>query len=95
MRGKIVVNPRCQMLIHSLENAVWTEKRDKLDQDVVAHHFDHLMAAVYLARMVDWDANPIPKDFMIDNIRVIEVNFDKTNAQGSARSLEVAFGGKR
>jgi hypothetical protein len=93
MRGKIVVNPQCQLLIHCLENAVWTDKRDKLDQDVLAHHFDHLMALVYLTRMVDWEANPIPKDFMIDNIRVIEVNFDKTKAQGnSAQSLERAFG---
>lgn len=93
MRGKIVVDPRCQMLIHCLENAVWDEDRKKLDQDVLAHHFDHLMAVVYLSRMVDWDSNPIPKDFMVDDVRVIEVNFDGPRAQGtSARSLENAFG---
>lgn len=96
MRGKIVVDPRCQLLIHCLENGVWTDKRDKLDQDVLAHHFDHLMALVYLARMIDWEANPIPRDFMIDNVRVIDLNFDKNKAEGaSARSLERAFGGKR
>lgn len=95
MQGKIVVDPKCQLLIHCLENGVWNEKRDKLDQDVLAHHFDHLMALVYLARMVDWDANPIPKDFMIDNVRVIELNFDKTKADGAARALETAFGKRR
>jgi hypothetical protein len=95
-QGKIVVDPKCSMLIHCLENAVWTDKRDKLDKDVVAHHFDHLMALVYLTRMIDWEANPIPRDFMIDNVRVIELNFDKTKAEGkSARALETAFGKKR
>ncbi len=95
MQGKIVVAPRCQLLIHCLENAVWTEKRDKLDQDVLAHHFDHLMAAVYMTRMVDWDANPIPKDFMIDDVRVIDLNFDKSKASGDGKALEGAFGGLR
>lgn len=95
-QGKIIVDPKCQLTIHCLENAVWTEDRKKLDQDVIAHHFDHLMALVYLTRMIDWEANPIPKDFMIDNVRVIELNWDKTKAQGtSAKSLETAFGRKR
>jgi hypothetical protein len=84
-QGKIVVAPTCQMLIHDLETAVWTEKRDKLDQDVFSHHFDHLMALVYLTRVLDMNTNPIPRDFMIDNVRVIEVDFDKkTNAIDSS-----------
>jgi hypothetical protein len=95
-QGKIIVSPKCQMLIHDLETAVWTDKRDKLDQDVFAHHFDHLMASVYLTRVLDMNTNPIPKDFMIDGVRVIEVNFDKTKADGpSAKSMEAAFGRKR
>jgi hypothetical protein len=90
--GKIVVDPKCQLTIHCLENAVWTDKRDKLDQDVLAHHFDHLMALVYLTRMVDWEANPIPPDFMVDGVRVIDLNFDKTKASnGSGKALETAF----
>ncbi len=94
MRGKIVVDPKCNLTIHCLENAIWDNKHSKLDQDVLAHHFDHLMSLVYLARMVDWEANPIPKDFMVDGIRVVELNFDKhTKAQGkTAQSLERAFG---
>lgn len=96
-QGKIVVDPKCQMLVHDLETAVWTDKRDKLDQDVFSHHFDHLMALVYLTRVLDVNSNPIPKDFMIDNIRVIEMSFDKPglNNTASAKSLERAFGGKR
>jgi hypothetical protein len=86
------VSPVCQMLIHDLETAVWTDKRDKLDQDIFSHHFDHLMSAIYLTRILDVNTNPIPKDFMIDGVRVLEINFDKTKAQGqSAKSLESAF----
>lgn len=96
MKGKIVVDPKCTLTIHCLENGVWDDNHDKLDQDILAHHFDHLMALVYLTRMVDWEANPIPKDFMIDNIRVVELNWDtrkdgSTNTAGHA--LAQAFGG--
>lgn len=94
--GKVLVDSKCQMMVHDLETAVWTDKRDKLDQDVFSHHFDHLMALVYLTRVLDVNSNPIPKDFMIDNVRVIELNFDKTTSTNdSGRALEVAFGGKR
>lgn len=92
-QGKIVVSPKCQMLIHDLETAVWDENRKKLDQDIFAHHFDHLMALVYLTRVLDLSSNPIPRDFMIDNVRVIEVNFDAhPQLNGSGSALQTAFG---
>lgn len=92
-QGKIVVDPKCQMVIHDLETAVWDDKRAKLDQDVFSHHFDHLMALVYLTRVLDVHTNPIPRDFMIDNVRVIEINFDKNPVNGqSANALQRAFG---
>lgn len=95
-QGKIVVDPKCQMMIHDLETAVWTDDRKKLDQDVFSHHFDHLMALVYLTRVLDVNTNPIPRDFMIDNVRVIEVTFDRNPVQGeSANSLQKAFGRRR
>lgn len=96
--GKILVAPTCQMMIHDLETAVWDDNRKKLDQDVFAHHFDHLMALVYLSRVLDVNTNPIPKDFMIDNVRVVELNFDKPGNIAhtpSGRALETAFGARR
>lgn len=95
-QGKIQVDPKCSMLIHCLDNAVWDDHRKKLDQDVLAHHFDHLMALVYLTRMIDWHSNPIPKDFMIDDIRVIELTFDKDGVKtASGKALEQAFSSGR
>lgn len=94
-QGKVVVRPSCQMLIHCLENGVWDNDRKKLDKDLFAHHFDHLMAAVYLTRMVDWNDNPIPRDFMIDGMRVIDLNFDKTRLDNDGLALQNAFGGSK
>jgi len=90
-QGKLMVDPKCLMTIHDLETAVWTDRRDKLDQDIFSHHFDHLMALVYLTRTLDVNTNPIPRDFMIDNVRVIEIDWDNKKAQGSAAQLEKAF----
>ena len=97
-QGKVVVRPECQMMVHNLENAIWDENRRKLDQDIFAHHFDHLMALVYLSRVWDQSTNPIPVDFMIDGVRVVNLDFDKKlkakNISGQA--LSEAFGaGKR
>lgn len=93
---KIAVSMKCPLTLHCLANGIWDEKRTKLDQDVFARHFDHLMMLVYMTRVVDWQTNPIPPDFMIDGNRIIELNFDKKNASTQAAStLERAFGGTR
>src|SRR5207302_338332 len=44
--GKIHVSPKCPLTLHCLTNAVWDAPRKKLDQDVFARHFDHLMQLV-------------------------------------------------
>lgn len=90
--GHILVSPECAMTLHCLSNAIWDEKRDKLDQDAFARHFDHLMAAVYTARMVDVVTNPIPAQFMVDGVSVVDLNFDKqTNVTASGLALQDAF----
>lgn len=91
-QGKILVSPKCPLTVHCLANAIWDEARKKLDQDVYARHFDHLMQLVYMTRMLDVATNPIPRDHMIDGVRVIDLNFDKnTNKSIDARALEAAF----
>jgi hypothetical protein len=95
-QGKIIVSPKCPMTTHCLANAVWDSKREKLDQDVFARHFDHLMQLVYMTRMLDMATNPIPNDFMIDGINIINLDFNKHNGKSDdAMALEQAFGGRR
>lgn len=90
--GRIIVSPKAVMTLHCLANGIWDDKRQKLDQDVFARHFDHLMQLVYMTRMVDMDTNPIPNDFQVDGVRVVDINFDKPNVlNGSAGALAEAF----
>ena len=93
-RGQILVNNRCPLTLHCLANGVWDDKRSKLDQDVFARHFDHLMQLVYMTRVLDMNTNPIPADYQIDGVRVIDLNFDKRrdNKSEAAIAIEGAFG---
>lgn len=90
-QGKIIVSPQCPMTTHGLANGVWDDKRAKLDQDVFARHFDHLMQLVYMTRSLDVNHNPIPPDYMIDVVRVVDLSFNKPNQKsGDASALEEA-----
>jgi hypothetical protein len=92
---KIVVDPKCVKTVNDLESAIWDKNRKALSRDPFNHHFDHLMALVYLTRVLDQNTNPIPNDFMLDNVRMIDLNFDKNKTSGSAKALEQAFGRRR
>lgn len=88
---KIEVSPTCAMTISNLKSAVWDKQRIALDKDPYNHHFDHLMALVYLTRGLVPNDNPIPKNFGFDGMRVIDLDFDKKGASGAAKALEDAY----
>jgi hypothetical protein len=89
---KIEVAPTCAMTLSNLESAVWDKTRTALDKDPYNHHFDHLMALVYLTRGLVPNENPIPKDFGIDGTRIIDLNFDKKGSKSlGAQALEDAY----
>jgi hypothetical protein len=89
---KIEVNATCAMTLSNLKSAVWDKARSALDKDPYNHHFDHLMALVYLTRGLVPNENPIPKDFGIDGTRIIDLNFDKQGGKSlGAQALEEAY----
>lgn len=59
--GKLVVHPRCRMLIGCLKYGVWDKKRREFARSKVYGHFDHLAGLIYLIRNLDKNTNPIPK----------------------------------
>lgn len=89
--GKIEVSPTCAMTISNLKSAVWDKTRTKLDKDAFNHHFDHLMALVYLTRGLVPSENPIPRHYGVDGSRIIDLNFDTKKASLSAQALEEAY----
>lgn len=90
--GKVQVLPTCPMVLSNLKSAVWDKPRTMLDKDPFNHHFDHLMALVYLTRGLVPNDNPIPKDFGLDGTRVIDLNFDRDGGKSvAAKAMEEAF----
>ena len=89
---KVEVTPECPMTISNLSSAVWDKQRTGLDKDPYNHHFDHLMALVYLTRGLVPNDNPIPKDFGFDGMRVIDLDFSKKGSlSGAAQAMQDAF----
>lgn len=58
--GRLLVNPRCKMLIGCLKYGVWDQKRKEFARSKVYGHFDHLAGLIYLIRNLDRNTNPIP-----------------------------------
>lgn len=61
--GRILVHPRCEILIDSMRYGVWNEKRKEWERDERLGHFDAIAALMYLLRNVDHRTNPIPMDY--------------------------------
>jgi hypothetical protein len=67
-QGRIIIHPRCKMLIGCLNNGFWvvsnattgTRRKLKFGHDAELGHFDHLAALMYMIRGVAENANPIP-----------------------------------
>lgn len=58
--GRILINPKCTMLIGCLKYGVWDNKRKEFARSKVYGHYDMLAALVYLVRNLSKNSNPIP-----------------------------------
>ncbi len=58
--GRIVVHPRCKLLIGCLKYGVWDAKKKAFARSAGYGHFDHLAALIYLVRNLAQHSNPIP-----------------------------------
>lgn len=56
---RIVIDPRCKVLVNHIKNAEWT-KAEKLSYLSDGSHADALMAAIYLVRAINFRRNPFP-----------------------------------
>lgn len=57
--GKVVIHPRCKSLIHQLKVGIWNERRTDYERLPNAGHLDGIDALVYMARMIDYNRNPV------------------------------------
>lgn len=60
--GRIVINPKCTMLLGCVKYGIWKKSTGKMEfaRSKKYGHYDHLAALVYLVRNIDTSTNPIP-----------------------------------
>lgn len=63
--GRILVNPRCKMLIGNLQHGIWDKHRKGFERSKVFGHFDHFAALQYTLIMTPL-TNPIPHNYGFD-----------------------------
>lgn len=69
---RIEIDPSCELLIMSLESALWNEKRSEFARSKTLGHYDAVAALMYLVRNIDETTNPIPVKMTFD-----QVNFNE------------------
>jgi hypothetical protein len=88
--GRLIVNPRCKMLIGNLENAYWNKDRSAFARSPTYKHFDHVAALVYLIRGIDIYTNPVPQMHGL-NVNHHHVNPTVEDVSPHLASLHTAF----
>lgn len=93
---RIVIHPRCKLLILTLGAALWNKARDAFARSAATGHADAISALVYLARNLDRHSNPFPPLYGIDIQNSFVPIAPKPRQTAAAKTLSEAFlGGKR
>lgn len=62
--GKVIISPKCKVLIRHLRNGKWSgSAKEELARCSEGSHYDAIPAAVYFVRSIEFKKNPYPKDF--------------------------------
>lgn len=59
-QGKVIIHPRCKLLLKTLKYARWNDARTDYERNEETGHADMWKALVYLFRNVQWQRNPFP-----------------------------------
>jgi hypothetical protein len=61
---RIIINPRCKVLISHLESGVWNKQKTSFARSGLKFgHFDAIDSLKYLVRNVDFNKNPYPLNY--------------------------------
>jgi hypothetical protein len=93
-QGRILINPRCKMLIGCMKYGIWDAKRREFARSKVYGHFDHFAALMYLLIHTPYHSNPIPKSHGFENHTAWLHNI-KGESTPNAKTIANIFGPKR
>lgn len=96
---KIIINPKCKILIRHLTNVKWKSQNNK---DTFARspdngHYDFVDALIYFTRNVDFNKNPYPPGYDL-NLRSGDSfiqNYDRHYSTSPVEVYKKIFGGNR
>lgn len=60
---KIIINPRCKVLISHLKHAIWNKNRTSYVRSRVEGHYDAVDSLKYLCKNVNFGKNPYPASY--------------------------------
>lgn len=88
--GRLVVHPRCTMLVGNLKHGVWDKQRKAFARSKTYKHYDHLASLVYMCINIDTHTNPVPS--------ITNNHFDQYRPNGvssnTSNVIKTLFGGK-
>lgn len=88
---KVIINPRCEVLIRHLKNARWSKTtKNTFERSVDNGHYDALDAMLYLSRAVDYTKNPYPKFYDYDS-KDLYVRPGNNDYNGASKPAVEAF----
>jgi len=64
---KIIINPRCKVLISHLKNAIWNRARNSYIRSQDNGHYDAIDSLKYLCKNVNFNKNPYPDSYKFDS----------------------------
>jgi len=94
-QGRILVHPRCKMVIGCLQFGIWDKNRKEFERSKVYGHFDHFAALMYLLIHTPQHSNPIPADHGFVNHKAWLHNVKDKGPSASAQALAGLYGPNR
>lgn len=89
--NKIIINPRCKVLVRHLNAALWSgSSKDDLARSPDNGHYDAIPALSYLLRAIDFRHNPYPKDYkspLVPGDAFYTENYNKNNGTDVYKKL--------
>lgn len=90
---RLIINPRCKILIRHLENVRWSgsNSRDEFARSPDNAHYDAVSACVYLVRNIDFNKNPYPAHYDYNTKDLFIANPTKFNGTSQIEAFKKLF----
>lgn len=78
-KKKIIISPKCKVLISHLKNVKWDKARNRFARSADEGHYDAVPAAIYLTRNIRFNKNPYPAHYDLNLKDLFVQNPEKYN----------------